>query len=594
MANQLLTGNAGKARVASDFGLNSLWVKRGLAAGLAAMTAALITACGGGGAAAPTTVGGDLQVLPGTTDMYANTPVTFTISGGQRPYTVFSSNSSILPLNLTVSSGTTFVATANNPATDTSVVITVRDSAGVSATATASVRSTVLLNAITVRSSTGAGNICGGANVCSGSDAVASVTARQNDIFLVGRQIRFDIVSGVLGILSGATTVSSLTVPTDSFGVALVTLRAPISVPSQYTVLRATDVTSGQSASHVLTVGQTVDPTAIKIIPESFAWTGAFKDSCANGALTSHLVTGGTPPYTVRQSIPDFSVIAGSPLAPQSVPVPANGTTLGINGGSILVVVTGAVCSIGANGNTITVTDAIGRVATFSMGNAVGTLDRPPAGTAVALPVPTLAPAAFTGLGCGVAFSSFVSQTIPAGYTGTAPVLSVVALEPLRVDAQFSSGIITVTRRVTDPGGGATTLVRVSNGVNFADLSITLTGVAPFTCVAGGTTTAPIVVNAGVPLVLSLATELGRSKSSTISGGRAPFTLTSKSPTIVLVSKDGVTYSTAITIAAGEALVYFVRATGVVPGGTQGQTFIEIVDSSVPAQTAIQIVTVGP
>ena len=37
----------------------------------------------------------------------------------------------------------------------TSVVITVRDSVGVSATATASVRSTVLLNAITVRSSTG-------------------------------------------------------------------------------------------------------------------------------------------------------------------------------------------------------------------------------------------------------------------------------------------------------------------------------------------------------------------------------------------------------------------------------------------------------
>ncbi len=589
VANQLLTGNFGKARVASDFGLDSLWIKRGLSAGIAVITAALITACGGGGAAVPTDVGGDLQVLPGVTDMFADTPVTFTISGGQRPYTAFSSNSSVLPLNVTISSGTTFVATATNPAADTAVTITVRDSAGKTASATASVKSTVLLNTIVIKPSTNNGNVCGGANVCSGSDAVASVTAQKNGSALAGRSIRFDVVSGGLGIVSGATTVATQTVVTDSFGIAVVTVRAPNLIPSQYSILRATDVTSGQNTSYVLTLGQTIDPTAIKIIPDNFAWTGAFKDSCVSGALTSHLVTGGTPPYTVRQTIPDFAVITGSPLAPPSVPVPANGTTLGINGGTLLVVVTGFTCSIGANGNTITVTDAIGRVATFVMGNSVGSLDRPAPGAAITLPVPNLTPNSFTGLGCGVAFSSFVSQTIPSGYTGTPPVLSVAALEPLRVDAQFSSGIITVTRRVTDPGGGATTLVRVSNGVNFADLSITLTGVAPFTCVAGGTTTAPIVVNAGVPLVLSLATELGRSKSSTISGGRAPFTLTSKSPTIVLVSKDGVTYSTAITIAAGEALVYFVRAPG-----TQGQTFIEIIDSSVPAQTAIQIVTVGP
>ncbi len=586
MANQLFTGNAGNF---SSIGLKGQWIKRGLAAIAIASTAMLITACGGGGAAAPSAVGGDLQVLPGVTDMFANTPVTFTISGGQRPYTAFSSNSSTLPLNLTIASGSTFVATANNPSADTAVTITVRDSSGKTATATANVKTTVLLNAIKVRASTGSGNVCSGADVCSGSDAVASVTAQQNGSLLVGRTIRFDIVSGVLGIVSGATTVQTLSVPTDSFGLALVTLRAPISVPSQYTILRATDVTSGQSVSYVLTVGQTIDPAAIQITPNAFTWTGAYKNACASGALTSHLVTGGTPPYTVRQSIPDFAVIAGSPLAASSVPIPANGTTLGINGGSILVVVTGFVCSTGTNGDTITVTDAIGRVATFVMGNTIGAADPPAGGAAVALPVPTLTPAAFTGLTCGQGVSSFVTQTIPTGYTGTPPVLSVVALEPLRINAQLSSGIITVTRRSTDPGGGAQTLVRVFNGVNFADITIDLSGAAPFACTGLTTTGTPIAIGAGLATINVTIGGNANASPVTFTGGVAPFVVTSAS-TFATVSLNGATgtFSPTVTIPLGGQPLYFVR------GAVIGTSFITIVDSSVPPQTFIQIVIVVP
>lgn len=585
MANQINLGNM------SGWG-NSDWVRKARV-GFAAALVALVSACGGGGVSAPTVVGGDLQVLPGTTDMFANTPVTFSISGGQRPYTVFSSNSSVLPLNLTVSSGTTFTATANNPSADTPVTVTVRDSQGKTATATANVKASTLLNQITISPSTNSGNACGGAQVCSGSEALASVRAQANGGPLVNRAIRFDIVNGSLGIVSGGNVLTSLTVNTDSNGFAIITLRAPVSVPSGYTTLRATDVTSSQNISYVLTVGQTIDSTAIAITPNNFQWTGAFKDGCASGALTSHLVTGGTPPYTVRQSIPDFAIMVGSPLAPASVPVPANGTTLGISGGSVLVTVTGLTCSTGANGNTITVTDAIGRVATFNIGNTIGTADRPTTPTAPALPVPVLTPNTFTGLACGVSFSSFVSQTIPDGYTGTAPVLTATALEPTRINAQLNNGILTMTRLNTDAGGGGQTRVRVSNGVNFTDAVIDLTGTAPFSCAgAGGAQATPISIATGTSLTLVRPAALpGVSVATSFDGGSGPYTIAVAAGGLAEISADGATYAQSITIAAGAPRVYFARSLQTAAGQSGGVTFITIRDSSTTQQTLVQIVT---
>jgi hypothetical protein len=583
VANHLQLGNTGFAGVLTN---------RVCLALLAAATALLLAACGGGGASAPPSVGGALQVQPGITDMFANTPVTFTISGGQRPYQVFSSNSSVLPLNLTVSSGSTFTATANNPTADTPITITVRDAAGASTTSAATVRATILLNEITVRNSFNNGNNCGGANVCSGSEALVSVTIRQNGSPVVGRSVRFEVVSGSVGVVASGQAAQSVTATTDTLGVAIATLRAPVSVTSQYAVLRIVDVPSGQNANHVVTLGQTVDPTAIQITPNNFQWTGAFNDSCASNVLTSHLVTGGTPPYTVRQSIPNFATLLGSPIVnPATLPAPPNGTTLATNGGSVLVNVTGQICSVGANGNTITVTDAIGRVATFNIGNALGTAVRPAPGAAITLPAPTLTTASFTGVACGVSYSTFVSQTIPAGYTGTAPVLSVVALEPLRIDAQLTNGILTVTRRVTDPGGAGSTSVRVFNGVSFSDLSLALNGTAPFACVT--TTGTPISLSTTSNLTVTIGappSEVTRTAAVTISGGTAPFTVTSINPATVQVSLTGVTgtYANTVTIAAGSTPVYFAR------GLVAGLAYITITDSSTPPQTSIQVVTVNP
>ncbi len=582
VANQLLIGNTG---------FTGRWAKRGVAAIFAGAAALLITACGGGGVSAPTVVGGALQVLPGTTDMFANTPVTFTISGGKRPYTAFSSNSSVLPLNISINEGATFTATALNPAIDTAVIITVRDAEGITATATANIKSNVLLSTIEISNSINAGNSCGGANVCSGSDAIASITARQAGSPLSNRAVRFEIVSGALSIVSAGQLVQAITISTDTSGIARVTVRAPVSVTSQYSILRASDSVTGQNTSYVLTLGQTIDPTAIQITPNNFQWSSPFKNECASGAVTNHLITGGTAPYTIRQSIPDFSVIVGSPLAASSVPVPPNGTTLGINGGTVIVNVTGFVCSAGSNGNVYTVTDAIGRVATFSIGNTPGTLDRPAPSAAIALPVPTITPNTFAGLGCGVSFSSFVSQTIPTGYTGTIPVLTATAVEANRIDAQLSAGILTVTRRPTDAGGGGTTIVRVFNGVNFSDVSITLTGTAPFSC-AAGTVSTPITIIGGNTIVLAsgLVPTTAGCKSVLLEGGVAPYTVTSLAPTLAGVSFNGLAPTTALTIAAGAPRAYFACPGTGAP--TAGATFISVTDSSVPVQTLIQFVTV--
>ncbi len=593
MANQNIFGSM------NGWGELQTRISRAAALAVAAVVMSVIAACGGGGAATPTVSGGDLSVLPGATDMFPDTPVTFTVSGGTRPYTVVSSNSSILPLNLTIASGSTFVATAKNPAADTSVTITVRDATGKTATSAASVKTAVLLNAITVRPSINTSNACGGADVCTGTDAIASVTAQANGGPLVGRSIRFEVLSGALGIVSGNTVVTTLTVTADSRGVAIISLRAPVGVFNQYSTIRAIDVASGQSVSYVLTIGQTIDPTAIAITPNAFTWTGAFTDACVSGGITSHLITGGTPPYSVGQSIPNYAILTGSPPGPPGQVVPAETvTTVGKNFGSLIVAVTGLTCSTGAAGDVITVTDSIGRVATLTMGNVTGSSVRPTGGAAVTLPVPTLTPAAFTGFACGQTSSSFVSQTIPAGYTGTPPVLSAVALEPSRITANLSNGLLSVTRSNTDPGGTSQTLVRVSNGTNFTDMTIDLAGAAPFSCAgATGGSTSPITVGTGSALGLTIS---GRpTVNVTFDGGTGPYTITSASPTYFVVSTDGVTFGNSITIAAGAPKLYFVRsASAVVPAAPTppqpgNASFITIRDSSATPQTFIQIVTMN-
>ena len=73
--------------------------------------------------------GPPLVVLPASVTMSKDTPVTLTISGGAAPYKAYSSNPGVLPVTQAVS-GSSILLTAASVAVDTTVAITVQDSAG--------------------------------------------------------------------------------------------------------------------------------------------------------------------------------------------------------------------------------------------------------------------------------------------------------------------------------------------------------------------------------------------------------------------------------------------------------------------------------
>src|SRR6187397_179378 len=100
----------------------------------------LLGSCGGGGAASPGPVGGPPQIQPGSGSLYAGVEYTFTIAGGRPPYTLSSSEPSILSVPA-VLNGNFFNVIPYNPGVidsglppgsvpSRSVIITMRDSVG--------------------------------------------------------------------------------------------------------------------------------------------------------------------------------------------------------------------------------------------------------------------------------------------------------------------------------------------------------------------------------------------------------------------------------------------------------------------------------
>ena len=110
------------------------WLQR--LAGLFALAGILaLSACGGGSGAPnnpfapppPTTPA--LAVTPSAATVFSQVATTLTISGGFPPYSAFSSNSAILPLNQVVP-GNTVTLLASDVGASTLVNVTIRDSSG--------------------------------------------------------------------------------------------------------------------------------------------------------------------------------------------------------------------------------------------------------------------------------------------------------------------------------------------------------------------------------------------------------------------------------------------------------------------------------
>ena len=330
--------------------------------------------CGGGSGApnnpfAPGPVAvGPLFLLPPTAVVYSHTAATLQVSGGATPYQAFSSNSAVLPVAQNVDAGV-IVLVPSDVAADTSVIITVKDAIGQTATSSVTVRPAPLFNSLTVVPSRTA---CGTNAVCSGDTATASVTVvGPGGGGVPNRLVRFDVITGAYAIQTnnpGQPLVASLTVVSDGNGTARVVLQAGVNVPTQPAQIRATDLTTGNAVTAVFTIVQQTDGSAIlSVIPATATITGPNKVTCSFGVRVDYFIYGGTPPYRVSPSFPDGVTLVNS--------------TVNFSGGSFEAITNGS-C---VNPLTFTIVDAIGRQTTASLINTIGTADPTPPVVAPAL-----------------------------------------------------------------------------------------------------------------------------------------------------------------------------------------------------------------
>jgi len=85
-----------------------------LGAALALVAALFLTSCGGGGAAGNPDVSGVLTMQPSAGTVYAGIPFTFQVQGGRPPYTINSSEQTLLAVPSRID-GHSFTVVANNP-----------------------------------------------------------------------------------------------------------------------------------------------------------------------------------------------------------------------------------------------------------------------------------------------------------------------------------------------------------------------------------------------------------------------------------------------------------------------------------------------
>lgn len=325
-------------------------VRRALSSVFLAAAAALLASCGGGGASSDGGVvsPGPLQIFPATeVQAFGNNPVTISVQGGRPPYTIESSDTSIVqgPIRLgtnqrdvtIVPLNPSFIEKGLDPEKDllfAPVNLQARDSAGNVSPAT---KLKVVINFVAgallfpERAET---DLCQ-FTVCSGTTTV--LTARvagqnvDNGYTRANRVWRFDVEAGDLFLapLSPQTATcnasgKSCLVTTDQNGVARVRASVPTGTPPQFAVLRITDVDTENKtraagiANYGFTVNTlTIGPAAIVTAPLSVlpsgdvTITGATTASCGQGAQADYYIFGGLPPYTVNS--PLISVATVSP-----------------------------------------------------------------------------------------------------------------------------------------------------------------------------------------------------------------------------------------------------------------------------------------
>jgi hypothetical protein len=298
-----------------------------------------------------------LAILPASSIVFSGVPATLSVTGGVPPYTAFSSNPAVLPVAAAVSNGVIALLPAT-VAADTTVTVSIRDAVGTTATASVIVRPAAFLNALTI---TPNATNCGTNAICSGQTGTATVTLQApGGGPAAGRQVRFDVVAGPFGFVSGATTVPSLLVTSDVAGHASAIILANVDAPTQFAQLRVTDIESGQQLTGSFVIQQITNGSSIlTVIPTDVTIVGPFVGECSVGARVDYYIYGGTPPYRVTSSFPAAGIIFNSPVTAS---------------GGFFEFETNGTC---VDPLTFSIVDATGRQTTTLLRNVEGTTEPP-------------------------------------------------------------------------------------------------------------------------------------------------------------------------------------------------------------------------
>ena len=346
---------------------------------LAALAGVLSLAACGGGSGSPSSMGSTnaaaLAVLPAAPTVYSGTPETLTVSGGRGPFSVFSSDQSVLAVPSATDGS--FTITPGTVSADTTVQVTVRDAAGTIVTVPVVVKAALLVNSLTLKAddfhtpecpndrilSTSPTDAIGSTWICSGQTGTVGVRI-QNAIggALSGRPIEFDVIQGDFQIFTNAagtpdTFALTYTVPTDQNGNAVVRIRANPAASQQLVIVQAKDLTSGTFVRGIFVIYQFLPngPNQLQVVPDTVTITGPDTLTCSANVSNTFYIFGGKPPYTISNPAPQFVRLAQSFVATSG-------------GGFTLTTLGGCVSPV-----TIAISDAAGHTATVTLNNNVGT-----------------------------------------------------------------------------------------------------------------------------------------------------------------------------------------------------------------------------
>ena len=456
---------------------------RNLCGAIAALGISLLLgSCGGGGAGSSTSVGGAsnggaISIFPDNATFYAGVPSRITVSGGRTPYSLSSSEPTILDVPATFSGHDIDLIPANPGVVDSglapgalqirTVTITARDSTGTFARASIAVAQNFLTgyglslspsNCPSTSSGSGATATTTPTSACAGGDTIVRLAAVFNGTLYGDQPFRLDVASfTAAGVpyfqfkdpLTGALT-NTVTTVSDHSGVVTVQITVPANSPTQVALIRVTHLPDGVYTNQAFTIQGVPSTTALTAIPSTVTITGALTTSCGTGSFDT-LIFDGLPPYTATSTNSNITVTPStSSTNPGRFTITANNPTL---------------CGT----FSVVIQDSVGRRATVTVITAAGTI--------APTPPPTFAvsPATLT-LACST--SGSVSAV---GGSGS---YSVTSTHP-RVTAIVSGNTVTITRLSDAPltvpptAYPTTATVTVSDGTSLKDVTVTVPASCP-------------------------------------------------------------------------------------------------------------------